>query len=105
MLTNTKKEHRITVSGGGSCKLTFLLVGGGGDRFYDPRIRSGDSWAIQDGIFGGGAGSGYLKYTSKMKVSPGTVLTAQVHRWIMDIILILIQIFSLRLGTRDNIPI
>ena len=85
MLTNTEKEHLITVSGGGSCKLTFMLVGGGGDRVANflpictACTRRGQNlWHVLDGLFGGGAGSGRVTYKSKMEVSPGTVLTARV---------------------------
>ena len=60
MLTDTGYEtHHITVNGAGSCGLTLLLVGCGGN-----------------GVFGG-AGSGYLNYR-RIQVAPGTVLIADV---------------------------
>ena len=60
MLTDTGYEtHHITVTGAGSCGLTLLLVGCGGN-----------------GVFGG-AGSGYLNYR-RIQVAPGTVLIADV---------------------------
>ena len=60
MLTNTSETSVIMVNGL-RCTLTFLVVAGGGN---------------ENGV-DGGAGSGRLEYRS-LRVSPGTVITAQV---------------------------
>ena len=65
MLTNVSESQEIRVTGWGSCVLTLLLVGGGGQDV--------------SGTDNGGGGSGYLEYRS-FQVSPDTVLTAQVGR-------------------------
>ena len=65
MLTNVSESQEITVTGRGSCVLTLLLVGGGGQDV--------------SGTDNGGGGSGYLEYRS-FQVSPGTALIAQVGR-------------------------
>ena len=57
MLTKTSKTHKINVVGQGSCKLKFLVVGGGGHE-------NGSN---------AGAGSGFLNY-SEVTVEHGTKL-------------------------------
>ena len=67
MLTNTSKTHHLLVTGSGPCRLTFLLVGGGG----------------HDGLNShSGAGSGLLHYHHHLQVQPGTGINATVggHR-------------------------
>ena len=63
MLTDLGLTREISIQGSGSCNLTLLVVGGGGDGHRD--------------TYGGGGASGHLEYRS-LQVSPGMLLISEV---------------------------